>query len=119
MGLLGDLIARDDPACVWCGRELWRSDLTAEHLLPRSRGGHGTLENLTVACRRCNRARGTRSVTAYVRARRQAGAAPRIDTLLGALARLAASPRRPHAAYGARQLALLRDLAADDQSSAA
>jgi hypothetical protein len=117
--LLADLIERDGPQCVWCGRELWPSDLTAEHLLPRSRGGHATAENLTVACRRCNRGRGPRSVTAYVRAQRQAGAAPRTATLVEALTRLAASQRRPHAAYGTRQLALLRELDAGDQSSAA
>ncbi len=113
MSLLGELVARDGPGCVWCGRELWESDLTAEHLLPRSRGGHATLENLAVACRRCNRARGTRSVSGYVRAQLQAGAAPRVPALLAALSRLSSSQRRVHAAYGARQLALLRELAAD------
>jgi 5-methylcytosine-specific restriction endonuclease McrA len=109
--VLVEAIERDGPACVWCGRELWRADLTAEHLLPRSRGGHATLENLVVACRRCNRARGPRPVTAYVRAQRDAGAAPRTATLIEALTRLAASDRRAHATYGARELALLRDLA--------
>jgi hypothetical protein len=102
-----DLIERDGAACVWCGRELWRSDLTAEHLLPRSRRGHGTPDNLAVACRRCNRARGTQSVSAYVKALQDAGGQPRIETLLAALRRLAGSPRRAHAEYGARQLALV------------
>jgi hypothetical protein len=119
MSLLDDLIERDGPQCVWCGRELWPADLTAEHLLPRSRGGHATSENLAVACRRCNRARGTRSVIAYVRGQRQSGSAPATATLIAALTRLADSPRRPHAAYGARQLALLRELEAGGQSSAA
>src|SRR5438270_11680236 len=103
MSVLTELIERDGGACVWCGRELWRCDLTAEHLLPRSRRGHGTLENLAVACRRCNRSRGTQSVSAYVRGLRDAGGTPPTDTLLAALRRLAASPRRAHAAYGARQ----------------
>lgn len=108
MSLLGELIRRDGPTCVWCGRELWEADLTAEHLLPRSRGGHATPENLAVACRRCNRARRTQSVVGYVRSRQAAGAAPRLEGLLSALERLAASPRRVHAVYGARQLELLR-----------
>lgn len=110
MSLLGELIERDGPACVWCGRELWLADLTAEHLLPRSRGGHGTRENLVVACRHCNRARGPRSVTGFVRTQHEAGMTPRGQTLLRALGRLAASDRRAHATYGARELALLREL---------
>ena len=61
------LIERDGPGCVWCGRDLWRGDLTLEHVVPRSRGGHMTADNALVACRRCNRRRGSRPVDAYVR----------------------------------------------------
>jgi hypothetical protein len=107
MGIVAELIERDGAQCVWCGRDLWPADLTAEHLLPRSRRGHTTPENLAVACRRCNRARGTQAVSAYVKAQREAGAQPRVDTLLGALDRLARSARRAHAEYGERQRALL------------
>lgn len=117
MSLLADLIERDGSACVWCGRELWRTDLTVEHLLPRTRGGHTTLENLAVACRACNRARGARSLVAYVRARALAGARPRIAVLEAALARLGASSRRAHAAYGARQLELLLEFERESLSA--
>lgn len=112
--LLGRLIARDGSRCVWCGRELWRSDLTAEHLLPRSRRGHGTLDNLAVACRRCNRARGTQAVATYVRSRREAGDDLDVATLLTALERLGRSTRRVHADYGARQRELVLRLAEFD-----
>ena len=61
------LIERDGPSCGWCGRELWRRDLTLEHVVPRSRGGHMTEENALVACRRCNKRRGSKPVDAYVR----------------------------------------------------
>jgi 5-methylcytosine-specific restriction endonuclease McrA len=104
---LDALIDRDGGVCVWCGRRLWRADLTAEHLLPRARNGRGAAENLTVACRRCNRRRRTRSVAAEVRARREAGEAPRVDLLRRALERLAASEVRSHAAYARRQMELL------------
>jgi 5-methylcytosine-specific restriction endonuclease McrA len=80
------IVERDGPHCVWCGRRPWPRDLTLEHLLPRSRGGHGTPENLTPACRRCNRERRSRPVAAYV----------------------ATSPRPAESDYGARQLDLLR-----------
>ena len=110
---LTELIARDGSRCVWCGRELWPSDLTAEHLLPRSRRGHATADNLAVACRRCNRARGTQAVSTYVRAQQEAGAHPHVDTLLSALDRLSHSPRRAHAEYGARQRQLLLRMLGD------
>ncbi|HZU40732.1 MAG TPA: HNH endonuclease [Solirubrobacteraceae bacterium] len=109
---VAELIDRDGAVCVWCGREVWPADLTAEHLLPRTRGGHSTPENLAVACRRCNRARGARSVAAYVRTLAGDGVEPQLERLCAALSRLSASPRRAHAGYGARQLALLRALAA-------
>jgi 5-methylcytosine-specific restriction endonuclease McrA len=99
-----ELILRDGPACLWCGREVWRRDLTVEHLLPRSRGGSGEGRNVVLACRRCNRSRGSRPVDAYVRDRLEAGLRPRFDLLRAALDRLAASPRREERDYGARQL---------------
>ena len=104
------ILERDGPHCVWCGRRPWPRDLTLEHLLPRSRGGHATPENLTPACRRCNRTRRSRPVAAYVRELIDAGRAPRIDALETALERLAASPRAAERDYGARQLDLLRRL---------
>jgi hypothetical protein len=104
---LDGLIERDDGICVWCGREPWRADLTAEHLLPRARRGHGIAENLAVACRRCNRRRRTRSVAAYVRAQIDAGEVPRVDLLRDALQRLSRSPSRRHAEYARRELQLL------------
>ena len=102
------IVERDGPHCVWCGRRPWPRDLTLEHLLPRSRGGHGTPENLTPACRRCNRARKSRPVAAYVRELADAGREPRVETLVCALERLATSPRPAERDYGARQLELLR-----------
>jgi 5-methylcytosine-specific restriction endonuclease McrA len=104
---LDDLILRDGPACVWCGREPWRDDLTAEHLLPRARRGRTRPENLAVACRGCNKRRRTKPVAAYVRAQLGAGRQPRLDILTAALRRLAQSAAPEHAAYGARQLELL------------
>jgi hypothetical protein len=108
--LLDELIARDGGACAWCGAAPWRRDLTFEHVLPRSGGGVTVAENGLVACRRCNRARGSRPVVAYVRARQEAGAEPQLPLIRAALARLAASERRKHRAYGVRQLELLARL---------
>jgi 5-methylcytosine-specific restriction endonuclease McrA len=107
---LENLISRDGEVCVWCGRELWRRDLTAEHLLPRARSGRGVPENLAVACRRCNKRRRTKSIAAYVRALSDTGERPRLDRLTAALERLSRSSSRAHVQYAERQLALLRRL---------
>ena len=104
------IVLRDGAQCVWCGRAPWPRDLTLEHLLPRSRGGHGTPANLTPACRRCNRARRSRQVSAYVRDLVESGRTPRLATLETALERLSASPRAAERDYGTRQLDLLRRL---------
>jgi hypothetical protein len=98
------LIERDGPECVWCGRELWRRDLTLDHVVPRSRGGHMTQENALLACRSCNRRRGARPVDAYVRDRLRDGAEVDVDAVRRSLTRLAGSPRRAHREAAARQL---------------
>ena len=107
------IIERDGSVCVWCGREPWRRDLTADHLMPRSRGGRTSPENLTVACRTCNKRRGTRPVVAFARVQLDAGAAVRTDLLELTLARLADSDRRDLAGYGQRQQALMHRLLAE------
>ena len=99
-----ELIARDGGACVWCGHEAWRSDLTVEHVVPRSRGGHLVAENALVACRRCNRRRGSRPVDAYVRELMREGAPVNVEALRRALESLARSTRRAHREAAARQL---------------
>ena len=91
-----ELIERDGSACVWCGRELWLRDLTREHVIPRSRGGHMTAENAVVACRACNKRRGSKPVDAYVRELQRDGADVDLAALRAALSRLARSPRRAH-----------------------
>lgn len=101
------LIGRDGGVCVWCGRQPWTGDLTAEHLLPRSRRGHTLPENLAVACRSCNKRRRTKPVVAYVRSQRAGGYEPRMDLLGSALERLSRSESPAHAEYARRQLALL------------
>jgi hypothetical protein len=81
--------------------------------VPRARGGRTSPENLTVACRGCNRRRGTRPVVAHVRTLLDEGGHPRGDHLLVSLSRLADSDRPEMAAYGRRQHALLVRLLAE------
>lgn len=52
-----EVFRRDGYACVRCGS---LSDLTADHIVPRSRGGPATLDNLQTLCRSCNSTKGIR-----------------------------------------------------------
>ncbi len=47
-----NLFRRDDHRCQYCG--VRRSDLTLDHVLPRSRGGPTSWENVVACCRACN-----------------------------------------------------------------
>ena len=49
------VIDRDGHICAYCGVEVDVPHL--DHILPRSRGGKNTLENLTVACVPCNQSK--------------------------------------------------------------
>src|SRR6266566_3684705 len=41
---------RDRFNCQHCGEKFDRSDLTFDHVFPKSRGGHTVWENITTAC---------------------------------------------------------------------
>jgi 5-methylcytosine-specific restriction endonuclease McrA len=45
---------RDQNRCQYCGKRFGTPELSLDHVLPRSRGGLSTWENLVVACYRCN-----------------------------------------------------------------
>ena len=49
------VFARDDWTCQYCGS---RSNLTVDHVIPRSRGGSSTWENIVASCAPCNRRKG-------------------------------------------------------------
>ncbi|MDJ0910746.1 MAG: HNH endonuclease, partial [Woeseiaceae bacterium] len=48
------LFRRDDHMCLYCGDYLYDSELTRDHVVPVSRGGADTWENVVTACRECN-----------------------------------------------------------------
>lgn len=56
-----NLFARDRNRCQYCGRIFTTSDLSIDHVNPRSRGGGDTWENLVCACIRCNARKGGRT----------------------------------------------------------
>ncbi len=55
-----NILLRDRNTCQYCGVLLGSSELTLDHVLPRSRGGLSTWENLVACCHRCNHEKGNR-----------------------------------------------------------
>lgn len=54
------VLARDAYTCQYCGAQPGRSNLTVDHVIPRSQGGGKSWENLVAACPPCNRRKGGR-----------------------------------------------------------
>ncbi len=55
-----NIMLRDRHTCQYCGRKLSRSRLNIDHVIPRSRGGQTTWENVVTSCHPCNRRKGGR-----------------------------------------------------------
>ncbi|HEY1352637.1 MAG TPA: HNH endonuclease [Ktedonobacteraceae bacterium] len=53
-----NILLRDEDTCQYCGKH--SRDLTLDHVVPRSRGGQSTWENLVASCRACNGRKGNR-----------------------------------------------------------
>ena len=53
-----NILLRDDEMCQYCGKH--SRDLTLDHVIPRSRGGQSTWENLVASCKACNGKKGNR-----------------------------------------------------------
>lgn len=56
-----NIYARDENTCQYCGRRFRRSDLNLDHVVPRSRGGSTSWENVVCSCVRCNLRKGGRT----------------------------------------------------------
>lgn len=56
-----NVLLRDGFECQYCGERPGTSELTLDHVLPRSRGGPMTWENVVAACKQCNRDKGSRT----------------------------------------------------------
>ncbi len=54
-----NLFLRDEFECQYCGAP---NDLTFDHVIPRSKGGRTTWENVVAACSRCNLRKGNMTV---------------------------------------------------------
>ncbi|MBB5317165.1 HNH endonuclease [Tunturibacter empetritectus] len=53
-----NILLRDRNSCQYCSVILTAGELTLDHVIPRSRGGLSTWENLVACCHNCNRRKG-------------------------------------------------------------
>ena len=56
-----NILMRDRYTCLYCHRTLPSSELTLDHVVPRSRAGESNWENLVACCNPCNNKKGNRT----------------------------------------------------------
>lgn len=56
-----NILARDGNVCQYCGRPFPSHQLSVDHVIPRSRGGTTSWENVVCACLECNIRKGGRT----------------------------------------------------------
>jgi 5-methylcytosine-specific restriction endonuclease McrA len=56
-----NIFARDNNQCQYCGKKFSTSDLSLDHIVPRSQGGESSWENVVCACIDCNVRKGGRT----------------------------------------------------------
>ncbi len=56
-----NIYARDQNRCQYCGKKHSTNELSIDHILPRSRGGQTSWENVVCCCLKCNIRKGGRT----------------------------------------------------------
>ena len=52
---------RDANVCQYCTKTFHIKELTIDHVIPKSRGGKNTWQNLATSCMKCNQKKGART----------------------------------------------------------
>jgi 5-methylcytosine-specific restriction endonuclease McrA len=56
-----NIFARDKNRCQYCGKKYPTSELSLDHIIPRSMGGKSAWDNIVCACTKCNVKKGGRT----------------------------------------------------------
>lgn len=56
-----NVLIRDKYTCQYCGKKFPPSELTIDHIIPKSKGGHTRWDNVVTCCKRCNNRKGMRT----------------------------------------------------------
>ena len=57
-----NLFIRDHGKCQYCEKKLNKTRFTIDHIIPRSKGGKTSWENLVACCAKCNTYKGDKSL---------------------------------------------------------
>lgn len=58
---LRNVLIRDNWTCAYCGKALTPGNASKDHVIPLSKNGKNTIDNIVAACRACNRNKGNHS----------------------------------------------------------
>lgn len=56
-----NIYARDSSRCQYCGKKFATTELSLDHVVPRSQGGKATWDNIVCCCVKCNVKKGGRT----------------------------------------------------------
>ena len=59
------VLERDGLYCVYCDEDLTDKEIHMDHVIPESKGGPTSYDNLQVTCRKCNLAKGVLSESEF------------------------------------------------------
>ena len=60
-----NVFIRDGGCCQYCGKKVSISSMSFDHVIPRSKGGETSWNNIVIACTRCNSEKGNKLVGKY------------------------------------------------------
>lgn len=61
------LLEREQWCCIYCGTHASKAKMEIEHVIPKSKGGTDSLDNLVLSCNACNQAKGNQDVQTYLK----------------------------------------------------
>lgn len=57
-----NVFIRDNYTCAYCNTNLEQKDCTVDHIIPKSKGGKSTWNNMVTCCKKCNTIKGHKSL---------------------------------------------------------
>jgi 5-methylcytosine-specific restriction endonuclease McrA len=57
-----NVYARDNGCCVYCSKSLEIWEATLDHVIPRSKGGQNSFDNIVLSCQSCNGEKGDKII---------------------------------------------------------
>lgn len=61
------LLERENRCCIYCGVHASQVKMEIEHVIPKSKGGADSLNNLVLSCQACNQAKGNQDVQTFLK----------------------------------------------------